>query len=258
MLRWDALGETRVSFGATAGDDLASACAALHACTVPLVVHDYQRAAVLGTATLLLAAGRPLLLTAAHVLAGGARLGNILVPAASGHGLVSLAGARVLCSEHADIAVIDMCGVDGVGRILLGRVPAPVPRASARRRRKRPSRRDAPVLLSGYPAALSRFERGWLGGRRFTIATRRHLEAHSTPHRGERLFDYGRVARRADGVAIRTPELQGMSGAGIWVLDATDEGAHGCLRLDAVQCSYMHGRFVRGHDIDAVLALLQR
>ena len=58
MLRWDALGETRVSFGATSGDDLASACAALHACTVPLVVHDYQRAAVLGTATLHLAAGR--------------------------------------------------------------------------------------------------------------------------------------------------------------------------------------------------------
>jgi hypothetical protein len=257
MLQWDALGETRLSFGGVSGGGLEVACAALDACTLPLVVHDYQRAAVLGTATLLIARGRPLLLTAAHVLEGGVRLGNVLVPAPSGHRLVALAGARVACCESADIAVIDISGVAGVALLLRGRVAAPVPRPPLRRRRRRVVRESGRVLLSGYPAVLSRFERGWLGARRFTMVTRRRDEAHCASARTDHLFDYGHVACRADGVPVHTPELQGMSGAGIWILEHADGGAGGRLRLVAVQSSYLHGGFVRGHDIGAAQELLQ-
>lgn len=257
MLRWDGLGETRVSFDSGSGGGFDAACAALEACTVPLVVHDFHRAAVLGTGTLLVAGHRPLLLTAAHVLEGGVTLGNIMVPRANGHALLSLAGGRVAVSPSADIAVIDLCRVGGVDAILQGRKPASVPHAHwSRRRRNRAAGGPHRFLLSGYPAALSRFDRGWLGARRFTVLTRRREEALRTSRHADCLFEYGRVASRADGVAIHTPELQGMSGAGIWIFDH-DAHEEACLCLEAVQSSFMHGRFVRGWDIGAAFELIR-
>ena len=266
MLRWDPLGETRVSFeggvagraGSAGAGALDDACAALQACTLALVVHDFQRAAVLGTATLLRVRGLPVLLTAGHLFDGGARLGNILAPLAAGHGFVSLAGARVRRSEDADIAVIALEDVAGAALLLQGRQPAGVPHASVRRRRRRHQAHEGTcVLLSGYPAVLSRFEQGWLGARRFTMLTRPVDARHSAAERRDRLFDYGRVACRADGVPIHTPELQGMSGAGIWSLEDDAKSGAACLRLEAVQSSFVHGRFVRGHDVGTVDALLQ-
>jgi len=264
MLQWDRLGETRVAFDATSDVALGWACAIIDACTVPLVLHNYQRAAVLATATLLMAGRRPLLLTAAHVFDEGVRLGNLLVPLESGHRLVGLGGARLKRSRTVDIAVIDIGNVDGVQELLQGRraVTAPpgefmndrAPRPALRRARSaREARRK--VLVSGYPAALTRFERGWLAARRFTVLTRRHDEDAALRCPADRLFGYGRIAGRADGVAIHTPELEGMSGAGMWVLEPRRAGRAASLRLDAVQSAYVHGRYMRGHDVGAALDL---
>jgi hypothetical protein len=163
----------------------------------------------------------------------------------------------VACCGIADIAVIDISGVAGVALLLRGRSAAGVPRPPLRRRKRRIGRESGRVLLSGYPAVLSRFEHGWLGARRFTMVTRRREEGHCASARIDHLFDYGHVACRADGVAVHTPELQGMSGAGIWILEPADDGPSGRLRLVAVQSSYMHGAFVRGHDIGAAQELLR-
>jgi hypothetical protein len=113
------------------------------------------------------------------------------------------------------------------------------------------------VLVTGYPAALSRFEHGWLGARRFTMVTCPADAPQVAVQSRDRFFDYGRIACRADGTPIHTPELQGMSGAGIWTLDSVAGGGEARLLLEAVQSSFMHGRFVRGHDISAVDALLR-
>jgi hypothetical protein len=267
MLRWDALGETRVTFGVAMADGadprpggaFENACAALGACTLALVVHDFHRAGVLGTATLLRARGRPILLTAGHLFDAGARLGNMLVPLAAGHGFVCLAGARVRRCADADIAIISLDGVAGAASVLEGRRPAGVPQVSGHRRRHRHRAREGgSVLVSGYPAALSRFERGWLGARRFTMVTCPVDASPAALARGDRLFDYGRIACRADGVPIRTPELQGMSGAGIWSLEGAAGPGAARLRLLAVQSSFMHGRFVRGHDVRAIDAFLRQ
>jgi hypothetical protein len=258
MMRWDALGETRVSFGGAIGHGLEDASAALDACTLALVVHDFHRAAVLGTATLLRTRDRLVLLTAAHLFDGGARLGNILAPLASGHGFVSLAGARVNRCESADIATIELGEVAGADKLLHGRVPAAVPHSASRRRRRRHAVHDGVrVLVSGYPAALSRFDQGWLGARRFTMVTCPLDPPYGALHRSDRLFDYGRIACRADGVPIHTPELQGMSGAGIWNLERSAGAGGARLRLEAVQSSYVHGRFVRGHHVGVVDSLLR-
>ena len=202
---------------------------------------------------------RPVLLTAAHVFDGGVRFGNLLAPLAEGHALVSLSGARLARCDSADIAVIDLSGVAGAQLILRGRQPVTVPDASGRpqlRRRRRARAATRRVLVSGYPAALAQFERGWLAARRLTVFTQAQTAATSSARRVDRLFDYGRIASRADGTAVHTPELEGMSGAGIWALESRGR-IDGCyLRLAAVQSAYMHGRYLRGHDIDAASRLL--
>lgn len=266
MLRWDRLGETRVAFDAASDAALGHACAVIDTCTLPLIVHDYQRAAVLGTATLMMAGRRPLLLTASHLFDGGVRVGNLLLPQALGHGLIALGGARLTRSRSVDIAVLDISEVDGVEGLLQGRQAAAAllwPSMVENAQQPRPRRaRNAHeqwrrVLVSGYPAALTRFERGWLAARRFTVLTRRHDEAAALRCRADRLFGYGRVASRADGVAVHTPELEGMSGAGMWVLEPGRAGQGARLRLDAVQSAYVHSRYMRGHDVGAALELFR-
>ena len=259
MLYWHALGENRVSFDGGFDADVGLACAQVEACTLPLVVHDFRRAAVLASATLLMIGRRPALLTAAHVFDAGVRFGNLLAPLAEGHAFVSLAGARLARCDSADIAVIDFSGVAGAQLLVRGRQPVTVPGASRSppsRRRRRVLAATRRVLVSGYPAALARFERGWLAARRLTVFTQVQTAATSSVRRVDRLFDYGRIASRADGTAVHTPELEGMSGAGIWAFDARGRSDGGYLRLAAVQSAYMHGRYLRGHDIDAARRLL--
>ena len=89
------------------------------------------------------------------------------------------------------------------------------------------------------------------------MLTRRHDEAAALRCPADRLFSYGRVASRADGVAVHTPELEGMSGAGIWILESCRAGLGARLRLDAVQSAYVHGRYMRGHDVGAALELFR-
>jgi hypothetical protein len=259
MLRWDPLEEVRVSCAAGTATPLSQACAHIDACTLPLVVHDYQRAAVLGTATLMLAGGRPLLLTAAHLFDAGVRFGNLMAPLAAGHGFVPLMGAGLAVRRDVDIAVLDLRAVPGVDALLKGRSPPNAPLFAGHRRRARRGRGTAEatrrVLVSGYPAALTRFERGWLAARRFTLLTRRRDDAAPLRGREDRLFDYGHVASRGDGVDVHTPCLEGMSGAGIWVLEREDAGAR--LRLDAVQSAYLHGGYLRGYDVGAAMELFR-
>lgn len=257
MLQWHLLGETSVRFAAGSDASLAWASAAIGACTLPLVIHDFRRAAVLGNATLLMAGRRPVLLTAAHVFDTGVRLGNLMIPLPGGRGFASLAAARLVRSRSVDIAVIDISRMAGVDKLLCGMRAAPLPRArlDKARRARAPRNGRARVMVSGYPAALSRFERGALAARRFTLLTDRHHETVAIHCLADRLFGYGRVARRQDGVAIHTPALDGMSGAGIWVLEGDGDDGKVYLRLDAVQSAYIHGRYLRGHDIGAAAEL---
>ncbi len=253
MLRWDALGETRVAVAGGNEIALAAASAFLDTCTVPLVVHDYARAAVLGTATLVTVEGRPLLVTAAHLFDDGVRFGNLLAPLVGIHEFRSLAGARLLRSRAADVALIDLSRVAALGELLKGRCAAPVQRAT--RRLRTSHRRESHALLSGYPASLSRFCGGWLAARRLTVVTEPRVAG--TASGPGLLFQYARTAPRGDGTWVHTPELEGMSGAGIWASAPHGEGRALVLRLAAVQSTYMHGRYLRGHDIGAALELLR-
>lgn len=249
MLRFDAVGETCMSFGGPVAPDAVAAAAAS---TIALAVHDYRRAGVLGSATLLAGRAGPLLVTAAHLFDDGVRLGNVLAPLEGARGFITLAGARLHRAVGADIALVDLARVVGAARLLEGRRGAAWPRAGWRR--PHGARMPDRVLVCGYPAAMSRFERGWLAARRLALLTVPHKESREGTD--DRLFDYGRVAQRVDGTPIRTPELQGMSGAGIWSVAEGDEGG-ARLVLDAVQSAFVHGRHVRGVALGAAGELFE-
>jgi hypothetical protein len=252
MFRWDNVGSTSILLGAPA--HAASPAAALHilmdACAVPIVVHDWHRAAILGNATLISHRGRPWLLTAAHLLDHAPHCGNWLAPARDDGALLSLEGARVRRAPKLDLALIDLRNVKALSRLLRGRQALPLDEAAV----PHAGPGDAIYAVSGFPAAWSQFERGWLAAKRLTVLTHRARQARQRA-RHDRVYDYSHLAQRSDGEWIRTPALEGMSGAGIWALRAGSDGSFRA-RLAAVQSAFMHGRYLRGHDAQAAFSML--
>lgn len=278
MFLWDDVGETRIRFGEGGegrahGVDWASAglAALLDACTVPIAIHDHARAGILGTGTLLKCGERLVLLTAAHLFEGAtsnghSSSGNWLIPERASGQLLSLEGAHVHVIGGADIALVDLARATARPRLLRGRVALPGrlalrSRLAARRRNQRTTTRIATYCLAGYPAAWSRFERGYLAAKRLTITTqtarRRDDGADSgsgacaDEHAPERLGDlrciYGRIAERNDGTVIHTPALEGMSGAAIWEIGEIERSnSAAAMHLAGVQSSFLHSRYLRG------------
>ena len=234
MFLWDNIGETRIRFDEVdaAGAGLS---ALLDACTVPIAVHDHRRAGILGTGTFLRCGERHVLLTAAHLFDGATSSGNWLIPERASGQLLSLEGARVRVVPGTDIAMVELGRTPALPRLLHGRCAIPA-RLVLRRRKQR----AVSFCLAGYPAAWSRFERGYLAARRLTITTQR-----CDDRAGEVRCAYGHVAERHDGEFIHTPALEGMSGAAIW------EVGRGHLHLAGVQSAFMHGRYLRGDVADA-------
>ena len=262
MFLWDDIGETKICFeGAAAAT--ATVSALLDACTVPIAVHDHACAGILGNSTLLRDGDRHLLLTAAHLFEGTSSSGNWLVPCRHSGQLLSLEGAQVQTVQGCDIALIYLARTRARARLLEGRVALPMLRAL---RRVHPAHRgrgpaaqsltEVSYCVAGYPAAWSRFERGYLAARRLTIAT-----LPSDAHSGELRCHYGRVAERSDGQTIHTPALEGMNGAAIWEI-RRDRGRRGkggassTLCLAGVQSAFMHGRYLRGDLMTQCKALL--
>ena len=259
MFLWDNIGETQIRFeGADAATP--SVTALLDACTVPIAIHDYARAAILGTGTLLRDGERHLLLTAAHLFEGSGSSGNWLVPERASGQLLSLEGAQVHVIQGLDIALVDLARTSARPPLLRGRVAIPSRHALRIRlpaRRHQP--RGATYCLAGYPAAWSLFERGYLAARRLTITTRttrQHDEGINDDDADELRCLYGRIAERNDGQIIHTPALEGMSGAAIWEVERGDDAA--TLHLAGVQSAFMHGCYLRGDAADLCEPFLRR
>jgi hypothetical protein len=256
MFRFDSVGQSSIRI-----DDAPSHSvrALLDACTLPLVVHDLNRAAVLGTATLVRHGTHVYLLTAAHVLDHPLfRLGNILVTehdgtAEGGAQLVALHGAQVRRALDADVALIELTHCAALPAIVRSRIAVPLHEAIADTRGSAPSACSASDMFAicGFPAAWSRFERGWLAARHLTVFTRRHRAQNASGQ----WCNYRRTAHRADGQTVHTPALEGMSGAGIWRLHKMRSGAM-VAQLTAVQSAFVHSQYLRGDDVVHAAPLL--
>ena len=294
MFLWDNIGETRIHFDAdgsdgadgvdgtdgTAGTDGAmpardtdglhsveragtGLAALLDACTVPIVMHDHARAGILGTATLLVCGGRHLLLTAAHLFHPATSSGNWLVPERASGQLLALERAQVHLVPGVDVAVIHLSRTPALPRLLRGRSAIPAQLAlHARPLARRRKHRAATYCLAGYPAAWSRFERGYLAAKRLLITTMLTTQqrdnragAGNAEPATELRCVYGRNAERNDGQMIHTPALEGMSGAAIWEIERANGAA--ALHLAAVQSAFMHSRYLRGDAVHSFEAFLR-
>ena len=251
MFRWDMVGATSIRLTEARAEARAQALHTLmESCAVPIIVHDYCRAAILGNATLIVHRGHHHLLTAAHLLDHAPRCGNWLVPAREDGALLSIEGARVRRAPRLDLALIDLREVRCLPRLLHGRRALPLHEAAI----PHTPGRAAVYAVSGFPAAWSQFEHGWLAAKRLTVLTRRARAANRRA-RHDRVYDYAHVALAGSGHWIHTPALEGMSGAGIWALSTDGEGRHSA-RLAAVQSAFLHSRYLRGIDAGAALPLL--
>jgi hypothetical protein len=254
MFRWEAVGESSVTLsGAALPAPLArSANALLQRCTVPIVVHNFNRAAVLGCGTLVRhPAGdraRTCIVTAAHIFdAPGISTGNLLVASASQQAhaaLLRLSGARVLRDLEDDVAVIDLSHAQHARAIEQDRTPVQLAQCL---QEARDNPRAAHVLC-GYPGEWSRFERGWLAARRLTVNTRPRRDMPAG------LYEFGTQVQDAHGCWIYTPALEGMSGAGLWRIEPS--GRHARVLLAGVQSSFVHSRYLRAAPTRALRRLL--
>jgi hypothetical protein len=227
-----------------------AAQALLTRCTLPIVLHDFTHAAVLGCGTLVQHQQRIGLLTAAHLFdTAGLCVGNLLVPAytAGSHGaLISLAQARVLQDPQADVALIDLTHAQHRAQICQGRTCIDLPSCSS----AESSPASSPHVLCGYPAQWSRFERGWLAARRLTVRT--HPRA-ATPD----LLEFSTCAHDAQdphGRTLHTPAMEGMSGASVWRIVHTGDNAH--LLLAGVQSAFRHSQYLRLASTRSLMQLL--
>jgi len=263
-MRLEGVGATSIHLEGASMDSAGSAAPepALHtlldACAIPIVVHDYCRAAILGNATLIQHRGRHFLLTAAHLFDNAPRCGNWLAPAREDGALLSLEGALARRPidklRHLDLALIDLRHVKALPRLLRGRHALSLDDAAPPRGGNSGTSGDTVYAVSGFPAAWSQFEHGWLAAKRLTVLTRRTRDARQRA-RHDRVYDYGHVAQASSGAWIHTPALEGMSGAGIWALRPGNNGCHHA-RLAAVQSAFVHSRYLRGYDVQAALPLL--
>jgi hypothetical protein len=77
-------------------------------------------------------------------------------------------------------------------------------------------------------------------------------------------LSYGHVARRTDGIDVRAPELDGVSGATVWEVhnlqpDDASGDASGCeLRPTGIQFAFRHDAYARAELLGQARDLMER
>jgi hypothetical protein len=74
----------------------------------------------------------------------------------------------------------------------------------------------------------------------------------------DELLSYARTAERVDGLAIHTPELDGVSGALVWAVQDDASGVECLLRAASVQVAFAHSQHVRTEPLEPARRLLER
>lgn len=225
--------------------DVRDAARSIRRYAVPILRATSARLVPLATGTLVAAAERLYLVTAAHAFDGGVRVGDLAIGLAPGRVVrLNRVNATLVCDAEDDVAVLRLES-PWVRRVLTAHWSALVLRVLA------PAEGEHAVVC-GYPVERSRWVDGVLHAKPVTVYTRR-IDRDA---RGPRLA-FGRVARRADATDVYTPALEGVSGATAWALAADGAGA-ALLRPAGVQVSYRHGDYIRCTDWQAVARLLER
>jgi hypothetical protein len=213
---------------------------------VPLSRLVEGRLEPLATASLVIDGSDRAVLTAAHVFEQ-ASVGDLVIPLPREGRLLMLRSTRmrVIAHPELDIALLWFADRTTRERLCANWMACPLRDWCGR------SAPPAPLYaIAGYPTSNARRADGRVYIKPVVLFTGA-LD-------GVR-YAYARTAMRVDGLEIHTPELDGVSGATVWAVEAEEAGGIDCvLRPAAVQVAFQHGRHVRGEPIFGAAELVTR
>jgi hypothetical protein len=221
--------------------------AALERVAVPILRLRNGRAEPLASGALYLFGASLLLLSCRHLFDDGASAGDLGLPLGDSGRVLWLRAARprVLVDPGADLAAIRIGCRRSAG--LLRRLWHVAPFDSLAS-----EARAQIYVLAGFPYSQMRRVGAVLHARPVVVFARGEMDA------GQLKLSYRRIARRADGLEIHAPALDGVSGATLWAV--VDDGSEppGCvLQPAAVQSSFKHDAYVMAEPIGGFFRLLR-
>jgi hypothetical protein len=221
--------------------------AALLTRALPLARLVQGRAEPLATASLVADGSRLALLTAAHIFDHIAA-GDLVVPLPREAAWASLRSVRLCVIVHPerDLAMVWLDDPALARRLRANWMPVSTEHLDLDDRDGRTPRMYA---VAGYPVSQARRHEGSVYMKPVVVFTNA-LDA-------ERLA-YARTAERMDGLAIHTPELDGVSGALVWAIHGDEPSADCLLRAAAVQVAFAHDRYVRTESLCSAPQLFRR
>jgi hypothetical protein len=204
------------------------------------------RAEPLATGSLVADGGSLALLTAAHVFEQAA-VGDLALPLPQegSWALLRSARPRVFVHPERDIAVVYLADRAFVRRLNASWKPL----AAAFLHGPARVRPCSLYVMAGYPASQAR---------RIDGAVYMQPVVVFTGALDDGRFAYARTAERMDGVAIHTPELDGVSGALVWAVHEDDPDADCLLQAAALQVAFAHDRYLRTEPLHLAQTLLGR
>ena len=247
-MAWKAIETIPIRIDAPISAERAEAVrAALLTRALPLARMVHGRAEPLATASLVADGPTLALLTAAHIFDHVAA-GDLAVPLPREAAWACLRSVRVRVIVHPerDLALILIDDSALVRRLLANWMPVSMAHLGLDDGDER-----TPLLyaVAGYPVSQARRLEGSVYMKTVVVFT----SALDT----ERLA-YARTAERIDGLAIHTPELDGVSGALVWAIHEGEPSADCLLCAAALQVGFAHDRYVRTESLRSAPALFRR
>jgi hypothetical protein len=119
-------------------------------------------------------------------------------------------------------------------------------------RRAAAQARAQTYVLAGFPYAQMRRVGAVLHARPVVVFARGQMAD------GQLQLSYRRIARRADGVEIHAPALDGVSGATLWsVVEAGGDGVECVLQPAAVQSTFKHDAYLKAAPLSGFFRVLR-
>ena len=222
--------------------------AALQRVAVPILHLRNGRAEPLASGALYVFGTSLLLLTCRHLFDDGATAGDLGLPVGDSGRILWLRSARprVLVDPGADLAAIRIGCRHCAGLLRRHWRAAPFDALGSEARAQT-------YVLAGFPYAQMRRVGTVLHARPVVVFARGETAD------GQLKLSYRRIARRADGLEIHAPPLDGVSGATLWAVIEEGAGPVDCvLQPAAVQSSFKHDAFVRAEPVGGFFRLLRQ
>ncbi|HEX4596756.1 MAG TPA: hypothetical protein VH278_03140 [Burkholderiaceae bacterium] len=221
--------------------------AALQRVAVPILHLRNGRAEPLASGALYVFGTSVLLLTCRHLFDDGVTAGDLGLPVGDSGRILWLRSARprVLVDPSADLAAIKIGCRHCAGLLRRHWRAAPFDSLGSEARAQT-------YVLAGFPYAQMRRVGTVLHARPVVLFARGEMAD------GQLKLSYRRIARRADGLEVHAPALDGVSGATLWAVIEDGVGPVDCLlQPAAVQSSFKHDAFVRAEPVGGFFRLLR-